>query len=207
MGRKSQFWDKHAKGYAKRAVGNEEAYQQKLKITQEYFNDTMDVLELGCGTGSTALVHSGFVKHIHGVDISPKMLEIAQSKIDNEGVENISFECSSMEAFIPDAGRYDMIMAHSLLHLLEDKEDLLRKINKGLKPEGLFISSTICMRDVMPLLRFILPIGRVFGLLPLVTFFTLTQLEKSLRDAGFTIERNWQPNKKQAAFIIARKAS
>ena len=173
MRRESKFWDKHAEGYAKRPVGNEKAYQKKLKITQEYFNSNMQVLELGCGTGSTALVHAAFVKHIHGVDISPKMLEIAESKMGNAGIENLSFECSSMEAFVPDPNRYDLIMAHSLLHLLDDKDKILRKINKGLKPEGLFVSSTTCMSDVMPLLRFILPIGRVLGLLPLVKFFTL----------------------------------
>ncbi len=32
---------------------------------------------MGCGTGTTALIHAPFVKHITGIDISPNMLEIA----------------------------------------------------------------------------------------------------------------------------------
>ena len=32
----SRFWDRHAKGYAKRPVADEAAYQRKLKLTQEY---------------------------------------------------------------------------------------------------------------------------------------------------------------------------
>ncbi len=30
----NRFWDRHAKGYAKRPVADEAAYQRKLEVTQ-----------------------------------------------------------------------------------------------------------------------------------------------------------------------------
>jgi len=37
-------------------------------------------LEFGCGTGSTALLHASFVKHMTATDISDEMIEIAKQK-------------------------------------------------------------------------------------------------------------------------------
>jgi ubiquinone/menaquinone biosynthesis C-methylase UbiE len=58
----ARFWDLFAERYAKTPVANEVMYQKKLEATQRYFKSDMHVLEFGCGTGSTALVHAPFVK-------------------------------------------------------------------------------------------------------------------------------------------------
>ena len=71
----------------------------------------------------------------------------------------------------------------------------------------MFISSTACIGD-MPmkyLFRLILPIGRLFGLMPLVTIFNVDDLVQGLNDAGFEIEQQWQPGRGKAVFIVARK--
>jgi ubiquinone/menaquinone biosynthesis C-methylase UbiE len=81
----------------------------------------MDVLELGCGTGTTALHHAPHVKHIRAVDISAKMLEIARAKAEAAGVTNVTFETASVEDLRSTAETYDVVMVHSLLHLLDDR--------------------------------------------------------------------------------------
>ena len=96
MAQPSRFWDRHAKGYAKRPVADEAAYRKKLQVTQDYLEQDMEVLELACGTGTTAIHHAPFVKHILAVDISRKMIEIAQAKAVAENVENVTFEQSSI---------------------------------------------------------------------------------------------------------------
>lgn len=63
MDRSEKFWDKIATRYSKKPVADEAAYQKKLQITQEYFRPDMEVLEIGCGTGSTAITHAPHVKH------------------------------------------------------------------------------------------------------------------------------------------------
>jgi ubiquinone/menaquinone biosynthesis C-methylase UbiE len=76
----AKFWNKVADRYAEKPVGNEAAYQHKLEVTQRYLRPDMEVLEFGCGTGSTAIVQSAFVKHILAIDISERMVAIANKK-------------------------------------------------------------------------------------------------------------------------------
>jgi len=202
----SRFWDRHAKGYAKRPVADATAYQRKLKLTQYYLSPDLEVLELGCGTGTTALIHAPFVKHITGIDISGNMIEIARAKAESGKVKNVTFQQSSVDSLeTPDAS-YDIVMGHSILHLLENKEAVISRVHRMLKPGGVFVSSTACLGGRMPVLRAILPAGHFLGLLPLVEFFTVKELESDLADAGFRIDHRWQPDKSMAVFIIATKA-
>jgi ubiquinone/menaquinone biosynthesis C-methylase UbiE len=140
--RTAKFWDKIAERYAKRPVDDEAAYEKKLQVTRKYFQPDMQVLELGCGTGSTAIVHAPYVKHIHAIDISSKMLEIAQGKADANHVKNVTFEQSSVDALSVSDQTLDVVLALSLLHLLDNKEDLIAMVHKILKPGGVFVSST-----------------------------------------------------------------
>ena len=160
MVKPSRFWDWHAKGYAKRPVADEAAYQQKLKVTRDYLAPDMEVLELGCGTGTTALIHAPFVKHITGVDISRNMLEIARAKAESGNVKNVTFQQSSIDDLKAPVAGFDVVMGHSILHLLENKEAIIAKVNQMLKPGGVFVSSTVCLGGRVPVLRAILPVGR-----------------------------------------------
>jgi ubiquinone/menaquinone biosynthesis C-methylase UbiE len=204
----SKFWDKHAKRYAKSPVADEAAYQKKLKVTQDYLKPDMEVLEFGCGTGTTALIHAPFVRHIHAIDISGKMIEIARDKAEASGIKNVTFERASIEDLAAADATYDAVMGHSILHLLEDKKGAIASVHKMLKPGGFFITSTACLGGMMValrvLLKVVLPVGRLFGLLPLVKFFTEGELERDMTDAGFRIDYRWQPGKGKSVFIVAK---
>lgn len=206
MAQPSRFWDKHAKGYAKRPVADQAAYENKLKVTQDYLKPDMEVLELGCGTGTTALIHAPFVNHIRAVDISDGMLEIARSKAEADNVENVTFERSCIDGFEADDAAYDAVMAHSILHLLDNKRPAIEKIYRMLKPGGVFVSSTVCLSGMMLLMKPVLLVGRILGLLPLVRFFDSEELKNDLMDAGFRIDHQWLPAKGKAAFFVATKA-
>jgi ubiquinone/menaquinone biosynthesis C-methylase UbiE len=206
MNPSSRFWDKIAKRYAKTPVADEAAYQQKLQVTRTYFRQEMEVLEFGCGTGSTAISHSPYVRHIRAIDISSKMLEIAREKADQEGVENVDFEELTIEDVnIPDQS-LDAVLGLSILHLLEIKEDAIAKVHRMLKPGGVFVTSTVCIGDTMKFFKLIAPVGKLLGLMPLLNIFTTDELMASLTDAGFEIDHQWTPGKGKAAFIVAIKA-
>ncbi len=203
-----KFWDKHAEGYAKRPVGDEAAYQKKLEITRDYFRPDMEVLEFGCGTGSTAIAHAPYVKHILATDISAKMLEIAQGKAEEGNVRNVTFRQVAIDDFSPENETFDAVMGHSILHLVEDKETVIAKVHKMLKPGGVFISSTVCLGDSLKWswFRFVAPLGRIVGLMPLVRVLSTQALVDSLTSAGFEIDHQWKPEKSIAVFIVAKKA-
>ena len=99
-----------------------------------------------------------------------------------------------------------MILALSLLHLLDDPRAAIARIHGMLKPGGWFVSSTACMGDILPALRFVAPLGRTVGLLPPLSFFTEAQLAGWIEAEGFHITTRWRPEGKSAAsFLIARR--
>ena len=213
MSASAKFWNNVAEGYAKQPIADEAAYQKKLQVTREYFHPNMNVLEFGCGTGSTAIAHAPYVQHIHAIDFSSNMIEIAQGKADAQNIQNVTFEQASIdELSVPDR-TYDAVLGLNVLHLLENKEAVIAKIYNMLQPGGCFITSTVCLGDTMAWFQLIAPMGKFLGLFPLVKVFTVKDLEKSLTDAGFAIDTQWQAGDYKSpignakiVFIVAKKA-
>lgn len=207
MEQSAKFWDRIAKRYSRQPIADEATYQKKLEITREYLRPDMEMLEFGCGTGSTALLHAPYVKHILATDISSKMIEIAQGKADAQNVENVTFQCTAIEPFsLPDQA-LDVVLGLNVLHLVEDKDEVIAKIHRMLKPGGIFVTSTACIADMMRIFRIIVPVGRFLRLIPLVKVFSTKELQDSLTDAAFEIDYQWQPGKNKAVFIVAKKAT
>ncbi|MDA0786158.1 MAG: methyltransferase domain-containing protein [Proteobacteria bacterium] len=205
MNSDSKFWDRHAARYAKSPISDEDSYQQKLKITREYLRPDMELLEFGCGTGSTALVHAPLVKHIRATDISLKMIEIARAKANAQRVTNVDFEVAAIDDLNNPDETYDAVLGLSILHLLEDRDAAISRVRAMLKPGGVFVSSTACLGDTMKFFKLIGPLGKFFGLLPVIRVFTVQDLVASLTHGGFEIEHQWQPGKGKSVFIVARK--
>ena len=206
MDQSAKFWDKIANRYSKRPIADEAAYQKKLHITREYFRPDMEVLEFGCGTGTTAISHAPYVKHIQAIDISSKMLEIAEGKADAKNVNNVTFKRAAIDGSGFADQSLDVVLGFSILHLLDNMDEVIAGVYKMLKPGGLFVSSTACIGDTMNFFKIVAPIGKFFRLMPLVKVFTRKELEDSLTDAGFEIDYQWQPGKGKAVFIVAKKA-
>ena len=206
MAQSASFWDRIAVRYSKKPVADEAAYQKKLQVTREYFRPDFEALEFGCGTGSTAIAHAPYVKHILATDISSKMIEIARGKAEAANVKNVSFERSTIEDIIVAEESLDAVLGLSILHLLEDKEKAIGKVYKMLKPGGVFVTSTACLGDTMKWFKLVGPIGRFLRLMPMVKVFTQQELVDSMTDAGFEIDYQWQPDKGLAVFIVAKKA-
>jgi len=198
-----KFWDRIAERYARQPIADEAAYEKKLEVTRRYFTPESDVLELGCGTGGTAIKHAPFVRHVLATDVSSRMLDIAREKAD--GVANVTFEQASVDDVDVEPSSIDVVLALSLLHLLEDRHVAIAKVYDMLKPGGAFITSTVCLGDSMKWFRFVGPIGRFLGLMPLVRIFTVQELIDSLGAAGFDIDHHWQPDGARAVFIVAKK--
>lgn len=205
MDKSAKFWDKIAVRYSKQPIADEAAYQKKLQVTREYFQPDMEVLEIGCGTGSTAILHAPHVKHIRAIDISAKMIAIAQDKSKAANIENITFEQSSIDDLDISNQSLDIVLGLSILHLLANKEATITQVFNMLKPGGVFVTSTVCLGDAMKYIKFIAPIGRFFGFMPLVKVFTVEELVNSFTLAGFDIDYQWQPTKGKVIFIVAKK--
>ena len=199
----SRFWDRIADKYAKSPIADPESYEEKLRLTQQHLRPDMRVLEFGCGTGGTALCHAPFVKEVHAVDVSPRMIAIAEAKQRETGAGNVRFLVDDLRGFTPDRGSYDAILAMSVLHLVLDRDVALAKIRSLLRPGDLFVSSTVCMGDDLKIFKLIAPIGKALRLFPTVRVFTSDALAQSITAAEFEIAHRWKPGPRKATFFIA----
>ena len=205
------FWSKLSRKYAASPIGNMDGYLKTLERTKSYLGPDDRVLEIGCGTGSTALLIAPHVGHITATDLAPGMIEIAQEKVEQEAVENVSFKVSEVLGHSVANQRYDAVMAHNLLHLLPDLDRALAHIAALTRREGVFISKTVCAPDrawvkYALLRRIAIPLMQAVGKAPYVNFLTATELEKKIAAAGFEIiETGDQAGLLPSRYIVSRK--
>ena len=210
-----QFWDGVAEKYAKSPISDMDAYTYSLDRTRSYLTPDDRVLEVGCGTGSTALLLAESTGHITASDLSANMIRIAEGKARDQGVDNVSFVTADVldDALDPATGSepYDVVMALNLLHLLRDLPAAIGRIHRLLKPGGLFISKTICpFGKAMPLkyrfLKLLVPVMQLVGKAPYVNFMTIETLEHAITAGGFKIiETGNYPASPPSRYVVARK--
>lgn len=208
MANKAAIWDKMAEKYSRQPIANQKAYEIKLDLTREYFTPDSEVFEFGCGTGSTALLHAPYVKHIDATDVSGEMIRIAREKRDAQGIDNVHFAVADMDddAFEPE--RYDAILGMNILHLVDDRNAVMGKVLKALKPGGYFISSTMCLREKLPfmLMEPLFPVMHAIGKWPRVSRFSVKRLRGDIETIGFKTVHEWQPGKGPVLFHVGQKA-
>ena len=201
-----KFWDKTAPKYAKQPVKNVTAYEETLNRTRDFLTPRDTVLELGCGTGTTALKLSDAVAHITGSDISGAMVEIANQKAEEQGAANVDFFQTDAFAAEMEEEFYDAVLAYNLLHLLPDPVGVARRVNDLLKPGGYFISKTVCIGGSF-LWPPIIKLMQVLGIAPFVHYMKPRDVEAVLESAGFEIvEARSFTNAPKSWFVVARKA-
>lgn len=199
------FWDKISRKYSQQQIKDYEAYEFKLEKTQSFFPPNAAVLEFGCGTGMTALNHADKVGHIHAIDSSQKMIAIARENLSQSAAANVEFEVASIEDISAERKLFDVVLGLNVLHLLESPQDVISAVQKLLKPGGVFISSTHCVGDKTPWVRWLVPVGQLFSIMPFVKVFTESDLIRWHSEAGFTPEFDWASEKSPSTIFMVSK--
>ena len=201
-----KFWDRAADGYAKRPIKDMAAYDQTMDRARHYLSTGQNALEIGCGTGSTALLLAKHVRHITASDVSARMIEIGRGKTTDQSVENIDFLRATPFDDTLKIGAYDTVLAFNLLHLVQGLPAVLRRVGELLVPGGLFISKTVCLGDRHNYFRLPIAVMKAFGYAPYVNFLKVRQLEQAVTDANFQIiETGNYPASPPSRFIVAKK--
>lgn len=95
---------------------------------------TLDVLDLGCGTGLMAPLVRPWARRLHGIDLSPKMLEQARRRglYDELAAEDLSVTLERKEAC------WDLILAAEVFNYLGNLGGVFAAAARALRPGGLF---------------------------------------------------------------------
>jgi predicted TPR repeat methyltransferase len=102
------------------------------------------LLDLGCGTGLVAVALSDLpIAPLHGVDLSPRMLEHAAAK----GLYAELSEAEIVDALAEELRRYPIVVAADLLCYFGELELLFASVRERLAPGGLFVATAEAMPD------------------------------------------------------------
>lgn len=219
----ARFWDKAARKYAASSIADMPGYEHTLQRVRERLQPTDRVLELGCGTATTALRLAPATAHYTAADLSQAMVDIARQKLVGAPPDvhrMLRLVVADADAQLsapatPSASEsetgWDVVLAFNLLHLVPDLDHTLAQVVRHLRPGGLFISKTACIAHMNPLVPHVaLPLMRLLRLAPPVQVLTEDQLLTAIKRSGLTIDsvehhakpgrgRDWRP------FVVARK--
>ncbi len=206
---KARFWDKVARKYAAEPIADMAGYETTLRRVQGLLSTGHEVLEIGCGTGSTALRLAPCTRRFVATDVSPNMIAIAREKLEAQPMPALSFAVADADAPACGDGAYDAVLAFNLLHLVSDLDHALAQVVQALRPGGLLISKTACISEMNPLIPWLaLPLMRAIGKAPHVLCFDARQLQSAIVRQGLdivSVERHGTKGKDIRVFIVARK--
>lgn len=104
------------------------------------------LLEIGTGTGHFARAAARAGHPVTAVDVSPTMLQYAETRAKAEGLSGITFQHAGFLSFTAEPKSFDAAVSVVALHHLPDvwKAVALERIHRALKPKGKFL-----LRDVV----------------------------------------------------------
>ena len=139
------------------------------------------------------------------------MVEAAKRKAVERKIENVDFAHATLFDERNKRESFDVILAFNILHLLDDTRQAAQRIAELLKPGGLFISITPCLKEKMAFLNkselsFFLLLIRM-GLFPnMLTSFKFSELEDLIARGNFQIvESEKLYYKLSGYFAVAKK--
>ena len=207
---KARFWDRFASGYAGGTIGDWAGYERSLARTRELLGPGASVLEIGCGTGSTALTLSLFTGPYLATDIAPKMIALAHQRLALSPRPALRFQVDDSDAAAIDLdGPFDAVLAFNVLHLLDDLDAATARCARLLKPGGWLISKTPCLLEMNPLIPGLaLPLMRAVRLAPPVLSLREADLVAACERQGLEVlgvERHASTGRDVRPFVMARK--
>ncbi|RMD87450.1 MAG: class I SAM-dependent methyltransferase [Calditrichaeota bacterium] len=114
-----------------------------VKFLCSYLSPGNTILDAGCGAGVTmlSLIVKGFF--VHGIDISPKMLDLCQQNLSHHGIDPGHYQLTQTDLYKANLPRqsFDGIVALGFLQYQPDEFTALKALQSLLKPGGILVLS------------------------------------------------------------------
>jgi ubiquinone/menaquinone biosynthesis C-methylase UbiE len=198
-----------ARKYAADPIADPAGYEATIRSVKALLGPEHHVLEIGCGTGATALRLARGTRRMLATDVSSEMIAIARERLAAQPCPQLRFDLADAESLPATDEPHDVVLAFNVLHLFADLDHALDAVLASLKPGGLFVSKTPCLAEMNPIVPGLLvPIMRALGRAPVVRVFDARQLQSALQRCGLNIEaveRHGTQRRDMRVFIVARK--
>ncbi len=201
----ARFWDRIARKYAAGPINDAESYAAGLARTLEFLDEDDRVLEVGCGTGMTALKLASGLGHITATDFAPNMIAIANERLARAPRPNVTFRVADAGDRI-DGAPFNGVLAYNILHLVPNLNQTLASLWDQLEPGGIFVSKSVCLKGKGWYLKPMIRLMQTLGKAPHVRFLTESELKANISAQGFgIIEDGIMGRKRMSYFVVAQK--
>jgi 2-polyprenyl-3-methyl-5-hydroxy-6-metoxy-1,4-benzoquinol methylase len=202
MNKSEKFFDKVS---SKSKPEPNQTASKIIESSKKFLKKSNCVLDFGCGSGAITNKLSKVAKSIDAIDISSGMLEFAKKQAEKDSVANINYiQASIFDGRFKDE-KYDVILAFNVLHYIEDMPRLIERINTLLKPNGVFVSSTACLKEKRSLIGYLVLLLTRIGMMPKIFFYKKNELEILIKNGNFEIIKSEKISKLPEYFIVTRK--
>jgi SAM-dependent methyltransferase len=107
------------------------------------WNDAVDVLECGCGTGRFWDGHPGPSSlRITLTDLSPGMVDEAVARAATAGLTHVSGRPADVQALPFDADSFDVVLANHMMYHVPDPDRGVAELARVLRPDGVALVAT-----------------------------------------------------------------
>ena len=108
-----ESWNRRAFAFDRPVCDDSDPFYRLVKDTARPDRDFTDMLDIGCGTGTYSLCFADDVRSIRGVDVSERMIALANGKAESMGVDNAVFSILDWDtADVSRLGRFPLTIAH-----------------------------------------------------------------------------------------------
>jgi ubiquinone/menaquinone biosynthesis C-methylase UbiE len=143
-----KFWEKFAKIYDSFInLIFENTYKTVFYNLDSDLNTSLNVLDIGTGTGIIPFFICSKVSKVTATDISPEMIQIAKQKQEKFKIKNIDFQVQDSYNLTFADKSFDVVIAANLFHLLFEPEKPLAEVKRVMKDDGIFIAPTLCVGE------------------------------------------------------------
>lgn len=98
---------------------------------------SLDILDIGCGTGLCGVEFKKYANNLKGIDISPRMIE----KTSRRGIYNEVEESEILAALVKHQNDTDLVISADVFIYFGDLESVFLAVTSTLKSNGLFLFS------------------------------------------------------------------
>lgn len=204
--RGTKFWDFISRGYQnKPAAELKGSGLATAAKTLEHLNPADILLDVGCGPGTITYQLAEKVAQVHAIDISPGMIDSARQRAAAKQIDNIRFERSDLFDQKLKRNSFDVITAFNVLPYLPEPANSFHRIHDLLKPGGLFISATACLKEGHLPLRLLMTGLSKLRIMPPVRFFKIEALTAIIENGKFEVIAKEAISDLPEYFIVAKK--
>lgn len=200
------FWDRVALVYDAVEHLNAKAVRGMAEYVARQVPEEAAMLECAAGTGAISMACAQRARSVLCTDLSLSMLLRAQKKAVRQGADNVRFAVRDLTALTDEDGRYDVVCAANVLHLLAEPEAALRELWRVTAPGGSVILPTFLLDEAGKNFRMLIRLYQAAGF-QFRRHFDRSSYRTFFEDAGYPVQScTVVPGRMPVGIVVLKKS-